>query len=412
MSLARSYPAVETRLKWSEIYPVACLVLLATSPAIFLGDGNRNNLLIAFMFISPIFLIRMRALSVEAVLLLGFAFSIIFFPAFAHSGSVRWSTVFYSLMFCALFLSYDVKLRGDFLRPAIFVSVVRYLIISYAAVLVVQQLCVLVGLPIFNVSNHDPSVPWKLNSLAAEPSHSARIVGLLMLAYILGQRLASRTGEEVRFSQRQNMFLWLCFLWTMITMVSATALIMIAIVLLTYVQRNHIRDYTFGALLAIAVLLLLPDWVTGRAVDLALATLTLDYAEVLRADHSGGMRIAPMLVLLDYVEIFSANGLFGNGIDSVGSFMSRHIWGVPEGSAGGGLLVLWYEYGLIAFVFFVLFTLKATGAVKAPANFLIWFALIFIAGVNNQMVWLAIILMYSLNFYSRRADRIQRRGLT
>lgn len=410
MSLARTYAASETKIKLAGLYPAMCVILLATAPAIFLGEGNRNTALIAFMFISPLFLIRTRTLSSEGLLLLGFAFLSVFLPALAHSGDVRWSTVFYSLMFCVLFLSYDGMLRGGHLRPAIFVNVVRYLIVAYAGVLIVQQFCVLAGLPIFNVSNYDPSSPWKLNSLSAEPSHSARIVGLLMIAYILGRRLAWRMGDGLKVSRHQNMAVWLCFFWTMITMLSATALVMIAIVLLVYVQRSHFRNYVFGVLLAAAALLLLPDWLTGRVVALAIATLTLDYAEVLRADHSGAMRIAPMLVLLDYVEVVSVNGLFGNGIDSVGHFLSRHIWGIHEGATGGGLLALWYEYGLIAFLFFVLFTLKATAALKAPANFVIWFMLIFIAGVNNQMVWLAIILLYSLNFYSRRAGQIERRG--
>jgi hypothetical protein len=407
MSLARAHPAARAGLKWNELYPVLCLILLATAPAILLGEGNRNLGLIAFMFISPFFLVKTKSLSVEGLLLLGFAFSIVAFPLLAHSGEARWSTVFYSLMFCALFLSYDGMLRSGFLRPATFVNIVKYLIIAYTVVLLIQQFCVLTGLPIFNVSNYEPARPWKLNALSAEPSHSARIVGLLMLAYILGRRLVAPMGEILTVSRKQNAFIWVCFFWTMITMLSATAFVMIAIVLLVYIQRSHFRNYVFGALLAIIALLLLPDWLTGRALALALATLTLDYAEVLRADHSGAMRIAPMLVLLNYVDVFSMNGLFGNGIDSVGHFMSRHIWGVRDDYTGGGLLVLWYEYGLIAFLFFVAFTLKATAALKAPANFVIWFVLIFIAGVNNQMVWLAIILLYSLNFFRQRADRIE-----
>lgn len=406
MSLARAHPATGAGLKWNELYPVLCLILLATAPAIFLGEGNRNLGLIAFMFISPFFLVKTKSLSVEGILLLGFALTIVVFPPLAHSGDVRWSTVFYSLMFCALFLSYDVMLRGGFLRAETFVNVIKYLIIAYTAVLLIQQFCVLTGLPIFNVSNYEAVRPWKLNALSAEPSHSARIVGLLMLAYILGRRLVESMGEALTVSPKQNAFLWVCFFWTMITMLSATALVMIAIVLLVYVQRSHFRNYILAAFLGIVALLLLPDWLTGRAAALALATFTLDYAEVLRADHSGGMRIAPMLVLLDYVEVFSMNGLFGNGIDSVGHFMSRHIWGVKEGSSGGGLLVLWYEYGLIAFLFFMAFTLKATAALKAPGNFIVWFMLIFIGGVNNQMVWLAIILLYSLNFYRQQAERI------
>jgi hypothetical protein len=337
---------------------------------------------------------------------MGFALSIVIFPALVHSGGTRWSTVFYSLMFCGLFISYDGMLRRGKLRLAVFVNILRYLIIAYTVVLIIQQLCVLLGLPIFNLSNYDPSNRWKLNSLSAEPSHSARIMGLLMLSYILGTRLLVQADRNIRISQRQINVLWLCFFWTMITMLSATALVMIAIVLVTNAESKGFRFYVFGFLLAIFSLSILPRELTERIVAISSAFLSLDYEAVLNADHSGGMRLAPMLVLLDKIELFSASGVFGNGVDSISLFMSDYIWGVIEGSTGGGLLALWYEYGLIAFLLFVFFTLKTTSALKSSTNFLIWFMLIFIAGVNNQMVWLAVILLHTLSFYRRHPKLI------
>jgi len=355
------------------------------------------------MFISPLFTLR-RTLSTEAVLLLGFALSIVFFPAFVHSGGTRWSTILYSLMFCGLFISYDGMLRQGKLRLASFLNIMRYLIIAYAVVLLIQQLCVLLGLPIFNLSNYDPSERWKLNSLSPEPSHSARIIGLLMFSYILGSRLLVRASKTHKVSQRQYILLWLCFFWTMITMMSATALVMVIIVLVTNTQGNGIRFYGVSFLLAIFAIFFMPGDLTERIFKISLATLTLDYETVLNADHSGAMRIAPMLVLLDETELFSVSGIFGNGVDSVSLFMSDYIWGVAEGTPGGGLLALWYEYGLISFLFFVLFTLYTTSALKSPAGFLIWFLLIFIASVNSQMVWLAIILLHTLSFYRQKLE--------
>ena len=355
------------------------------------------------MFISPHFTLR-RTLSTEAVLLLGFALSIVFFPAFVHSGGTRWSTILYSLMFCGLFISYDGMLRQGKLRLVSFLNIMRYLIIAYAVVLLIQQLCVLLGLPIFNVNNYNPSERWKLNSLSPEPSHSARIIGLLMFSYVLGSRLLVRASKTHKVSQRQYILLWLCFFWTMITMMSATALVMVIIVLVTNTQGNEIRFYGVSFLLAIFAIFFMPGDLTERIFKISLATLTLDYETVLNADHSGAMRIAPMLGLLDETELFSVSGIFGNGVDSVSLFMSDYIWGVAEGTSGGGLLALWYEYGLISFLFFVLFTLYTTSALKSPAGFLIWFSLIFIASVNSQMVWLAIILLHTLSFYRQKLE--------
>jgi hypothetical protein len=404
MTMLRTHSVSKTHFRWNELYPVLCLIFLATSPVIFLGEGNRNLGLIALMFVAPLFILR-RTLEADGYLL-GFAFSIVIFPALVHSGGTRWSTIFYTLMFCGFFISYDGMLRRRMLRLAVFVKIIRYLIIAYTVVLIIQQLCVLVGLPIFNLSNYDPSNRWKLNSLSAEPSHSARIVGLLMLSYSLGMGLLGGADRNLKVSQRQNIGLWLCFFWTMITMLSAAAVAMMVIVLLTNAQGKSLRSYTLGFLLAIFAMFLLPGELTERIFAMSSAFLTLDYETVLNADHSGGMRLAPMLVLLDKIEVFSISGLFGNGVDSVSLFMSDYIWGLTEGTTGGGLLALWYEYGLIAFLFFVFFTLKTTSALKSPVNFLVWFILIFIAGVNNQMVWLAIILLHTLNFYRQHMKLI------
>ena len=401
--MARTYSASKTQIRWTELYPVICLIFLATAPAVFLGEGNRNLSLIALMFISPLFTLR-RTLSTEAVLLLGFALSIVFFPAFVHSGGTRWSTILYSLMFCGLFISYDGMLRQGKLRLVSFLNIMRYLIIAYAVVLLIQQLCVLLGLPIFNLSNYDPSERWKLNSLSPEPSHSARIMGLLMFSYILGSRLLMRARKTFKVSERQYILLWLCFFWTMITMMSATALVMIIIVLVTNAQGNGIRFYVVSFLIAVFAIFLIPGDLVERVFAISSAALTLDYKAVLNADHSGAMRIAPMLVLLSESELFSILGIFGNGVDSVSLFLSDYIWGVAEGTSGGGLLALWYEYGLIPFLFFVLFTLHTTSALKSPADFLIWFSLIFVASVNSQMVWLAIIQLHTLNFYRKKLE--------
>ena len=187
-------------------------------------------------------------------------------------------------------------------------------------------------------------------------------------------------------------------------MMSATALVMIIIVLVTNAQGNGIRFYVVSFLIAVFAIFLIPGDLIERVFAILLAALTLDYKAVLNADHSGAMRIAPMLVLLSESELFSILGIFGNGVDSVSLFLSDYIGGVAEGTSGGGLLALWYEYGLIPFLFFVLFTLHTTSALKSPADFLIWFSLIFVASVNSQMVWLAIIQLHTLNFYRKKLE--------
>jgi len=400
-------------LKWLDFYTIVVILSLATAPAVLLGDDNRNFGLIGLMFVSSFFalvLLKKIKPSTDNLLLLGFALSIVLFPAFIHE-ETRWSTIFYSLMFCGLFISYHAALHSGNLSIEVFIKVIRYLIFAYTVVLVIQQLNVLLGMPIFNLSNYDPAEPWKLNSLSAEPSHSARIVGLLMLAYIFAKRTAQSMGVLDLRKNHKDLLLLACFLWTMITMFSVTAVFLLAIVMITFFNKINLRQILGGLIIFVIVILTLPDQLTERAFRIIVATLSLDYQKILYADHSGAMRIAPMLLLIDFVEIFSLKGLFGNGVDAVSLFMSNYITGVSEGYAGGGLLALWYDYGFISFLLFVFFTLRITAALSSPIKFIVWFLLVFFGGVNNQIVWLVILILFTLRFYDRKAQALYKHSL-
>ncbi len=55
------------------------------------------------------------------------------------------------------------------------------------------------------------------------------------------------------------------------------------------------------------------------------------------------------MILADLVDVSTFSGLFGNGIDYVSTFLWRYIPGVPQGITGGGMLLVWMEYGFISF---------------------------------------------------------------
>ena len=84
--------------------------------------------------------------------------------------------------------------------------------------------------------------------------------------------------------------------------------------------------------------------------------------------------------------------------------MSHYIMGVPEGFAAGGTMLLFYEYGFISFILFLTFTYRAMRVASSSIYVLYWFLMVVIAGVNGQMIWLAIILFSTLrHFESRQA---------
>ena len=130
------------------------IIALAVSPAFALGDGNRNLFLIGIMYLSPIILVLYIGFYKGEVLLLAFIVSIIAFPLLLHPETMRWSTVLYSIMFALTFMAYRRLLYDSYFTINRYQTLIKFLIYAYFITLLIQQFSVLIGLPIFNLSNY------------------------------------------------------------------------------------------------------------------------------------------------------------------------------------------------------------------------------------------------------------------
>ena len=388
-----------------QYYAVISLFAFGTALKPFLGADNRNLLLIGLMGLSPIFVLRALQIRKSHLTLYLYMGSILLFPPVINPEHLRWSTILFSMMFSLSFIAYENALWGSRMEIETFIKAIRFLLLAYFVVLGIQQIGVLTGLPILNESNYNAELGWKLNALAAEASHTARNVSVLMFAYLALEEV--RTGKKYAFKPlfRRDKYLWLGYALMTLTMQSTTAFIFAPLILFKVSNRRNI-GFVVGAL-AIAVMAVtsFASDVFGRASTFVEAAFTFDYQLVMAADHSGSMRVAPMFVLMDKVELFSFAGLFGHGIDSVSTFMSDYIYGVYEGFTGGGMLQLWYEYGFITFALFVAFTLRIASALKSVANFIFWLLIVFTAGPNNQILWFFLIVFASVEHFRIMAAR-------
>lgn len=156
------------------------ICILMTSLAFTLGDDRRNYILIAAMGISPLIIVLTPLITRNDANIYFIIMLSIFCPLLNHPATMRWSTVLYGCMFCLYFIALCHLFMFSNISQSDIMKLLKYLLFAYAIVLIMQQLCVLLGLPIFNVSNYSIKEPWKLNSLMSEPEHSGRMVGLLM----------------------------------------------------------------------------------------------------------------------------------------------------------------------------------------------------------------------------------------
>jgi len=390
---------------------ILILIALAVSPAFALGEGNRNLLLIGVMGLSPIIILYFGRFDRINPWLVLFLVSIVIFPLIHQPQSMRWSTILYSVMFCLTFMAYNELLNRSYFTPHNYLKLLKYLVLAYFVVLLIQQFCVLTGLPIFNLSNYNIKEPWKLNSLAAEPSHSARIVPLIMYCYITVKELVFQSKYNFKVDVKKDIWLWIAFIWTMVTMGSGTAFLFLTIVLLKFIRFKNLI-YVF---ILVGTIFILVNYfeITAfeRTYKTFIATLTLDEYTIVEADHSASIRIVPMIILAKMVDLTNLNGWFGHGIDYVSSFMSERISGVPEGFSGGGMFQLLIEYGFIPFILFIIFSFLNSYRKGDYIIAVFWFFLVFAYGVNGQIVWLAIILLYTnKHFHSIYTKKIKNYG--
>lgn len=384
------------------------IISFGTSPAFALDSSNMNLLLIGVMIISPvILLISIRSISVEDILLILFMLCIIFPPLINHPETMRWSTVIYSCMFVVSFMTYKHLLYKDIFRIENFEKLIRYLIYAYVIVLIIQQICVLLGLPIFNLSNYSPAEPWKLNSLTSEPSHSARIVGLLMYCYIVIKEIMLNRKYNLKNDFKVDKWIWFSFFWTMITMGSGTAFLFIFLVLSVFLSFRNLIILLLVFIILIGAITFFEITGFDRTWKVFLATLTLDTNKIIAADPSASVRIVPFIIISQLVDFTTFNDWFGYGVDYVKSIFSTYvtIGGLPEGWTGGGMFQVWLDYGLLPFLLFVYFTFSATYIKDSIVSVFFWFLLVFMYGVNSQIVWVTIVLLFTLNYFKQQYKR-------
>lgn len=371
------------------------ICILMTSLAFALGEDKRNYILIAAMGLSPLILVLTPSITRNDVKIYFIIMLSIFCPLLNHPETMRWSTVLYGCMFYLYFIALCHLLAFSNTSQSDIMKLLKCLLFAYAIVLIVQQLCVLLGLPIFNVSNYVIKEPWKLNSLMSEPEHSGRMVGLLMYSYLTIKSIKSGK-ESFAESWKSEKLLWCAFLWCVITSLSAGAYLFLFIVLTKFMTSKNFLQIAF-ILLAVflAANFLIESVALERFIKFSSAALTFDVDKMCQADLSAALRIVPSILCMQQIDLSTIDGWFGHGIDYVSTFMSNHISGVEIGYTGGGLFLNAVEYGFLVFIILLVVTFRLCYDEnnKIP-TILFWTFSVLFVGVNSQLTWATITMLY------------------
>lgn len=265
-----------------------------------------------------------KALIFGVIYLLTILFSSIF-----HPESFRFSTISYLGMFVITFITLYNLIHSGAFSLSFFINFLRWMIFAYTICLICQQLFILVGIhfmPLVNLNNQFFLTIDKLPSLSLEPSHSARILGVIIYGYMQCQGF--QQGSLFRFHQlfeQEHKWVTYGFLWTMLTMGSGTAFIVLGVLSLYFINwRNAL------VIVPLLVGLVYIGSTIGieqfdRAYNTTQATLTLDKNNVGKTDGSAAYRIAPILNTINNLDLTKKEHWFGYGIDTANTNMSERM---------------------------------------------------------------------------------------
>lgn len=325
------------------------LLVLFLTQIVFIEGYTISYVKVGVMALCPILMFLYRIPITRAMVLCTVYYIYIVLTASFHPDTFRASTLIYLLLFLLMYvLFYSLVHTGAFTLQY-FIKVVKYLILSYAICLILQQICYLLGirfLPLINLNRQFFLAINKLPSLAIEPSHSARILGVLFYAYLkCNEYLAGAKLSIFSVFSPKHRWVTIAFLWTMLTMGSGTAFICLGVISLYFMKGFQ---FLYAIPIFVGIYFILNFFEVQqfqRAVVTAQATMTGDAQEIARADGSALVRIKPLINTFN-LDLFDSASWFGRGC---GASLSNGIYG--DNRYLGEIS----DYGLIAYFLGLIF---------------------------------------------------------
>ena len=241
----------------------------------------------------------------------------------------RSSTIYYSTLFFFTFnLYYNLVFHENTYTIDDFIKILKGLIYAYTICLALQQLCIIIGIrymPLINLMGMDYYGIFRLNTLAIEPSHAARLLTVFFYG-LLKLWQYKNDGIPLKISKLWTEHKWtiIAFLYTMICIGSGTAFVGLAILSLYFLKREYIIAVLIGATTFYMAVPYIDYEPLTRAIEIFNATLTGDTETITKTDSSAAARVNIIVDTFTHLDITDSSVWFGSGTDSVAKD-GRHL---------------------------------------------------------------------------------------
>ena len=322
--------------------------------------------------------------------------------AYFYSGLLRFSSLGYlGLFILAYILYYNLIYSGAFTVRE-FILLLKCLIIAFGVTLILQQVCILIGLrnmPLVNLTNQPFLSLTKLPSLTIEPSHTARVLTAAMLVYMQCTAIyndVKRTSFS-RLFDKENRWVTILFLYTMLTMGSGTAFIGLGILSLYFITKEN--AFYVAPFLAIVLFI-------GAQLELkevrritALSEAVMEGKEGLELNNvegSGATRIIPILNTLRYTDLDDPATWLGHGSKEVDprewANMSRKMKIVDQ-------------YGLLSLIVSIFFVYGCAIRRFWSIETLIFIVLMGFSLLNIYYIWGILMMFTTVRFFEDAREK-------
>ena len=296
---------------------------------------------------------------------------------------------------------YNLVYLGAFTFSS-FIKLLQGLIIAYGVILILQQIALLMGfhfLPPINLVNQQFLALTKLPSLSMEPSHSARILTVLMLSYL---RCIELTNNGVKPSimtlfKIEHRWVTILFLWTMLTMGSGTAFIGLGLLSIYFIQWKtsiYIIPLLIGFLFLGQVLEINQ---MDRAMRVTQTAITGNTKEIQAEDGSAATRIIPIINTIK-IDLTKKESWFGNGTSSYEKASTGWMRTTDK-------ISVVEQYGLIAFIVSLILVYTCAIHDFFSIETLVFLILFGMSLTNIYYVWGAMMIFTAVRYFQIQDEK-------
>lgn len=384
---------------------LAIIFAFATAFSPLLGADQRNYLVILLSAFSiPLMVYLGLGIGKDLIWLLVVLLGQ-FFLILVNGTWSELNTLAYTGMLASAYLAVARGLHTGYVTRDAVLKILKSLIFLYAIFSVLQMAASLQGLPIPNLILSKGV--WSYNSLAPEPSQAARALALSILTYLI---LARDRNDKIGLREllSQHKFVVAAFLISIGLTGSGTGFIAAPLAITLILSKTWVLAILSGLFLAWPALYTI-DFPAIQRASAFLATLpTMDISALVEADHSGAMRVMPLLIFFDEAQPASLQFWFGGGMGAIATYLQGKLIGAGDLVGAGfipGYIMAFGVVGTLTFLWaFVLrFLVPATRPVA-----LLWLIFFATSPWNTQFFWYGLMLVRIVH----ELQRVQMRKTT